>query len=125
MANERPYVSLLGRITDKDIMREQYRDNSIFAMPSWSETFGLVYIEALTQNVRLLYSKNDGIDGLLDNVGIAVDPQSVDSIATGLRKIICDYESFDGNKNVDFSLFDWSCIARRYFDIYKSTITEK
>lgn len=122
MANERPYVSILGRITDKNVMREQYRENSIYAMPSWSETFGLVYIEALTQNVRLLYSKNDGIDGLLDNVGIAVDPFSVDSIVDGLRKLLLEYESFDGNKKVDFSLFDWNSIANRYHNIYTSIV---
>lgn len=122
MANERPYVSMLGRITDRDKMRDMYWGNSIFAMPSWSETFGLVYIEALTQNDRLLYSKNDAIDGLIDNVGVAVDPYSVNSIAEGLKRLLLDYDKVDGNKNVDFSLFNWNCIANRYFDIYKSII---
>ena len=122
MAEERPYISLLGRITDKNKMRELYHENSIFAMPSWSETFGLVYIEALTQNLRLLYSRNDGIDGLLENVGVAVDPYSVDSIATGLRKLVTEYGSFEGNKNIDFSLFDWTCIADRYCELYKSIV---
>ena len=120
MAKERPYVSLLGRITDKDTMRGLYRENSIFAMPSWSETFGLVYIEALSQNLRLLYSNNDGIDGLLENVGVAVDPFSVDSIADGLRNLFLEYEKFDGNKKIDFSLFDWDCIAKKYYNIYTS-----
>lgn len=118
----KPYVTIAGRITDKSVLKEKYRECSIFAMPSWSETFGLVYIEALTQNIRLLYSKNDGIDGLLDNVGVAVDPYSVDSIANGLRKIVTEYGSFEGNKDVDFSLFDWTCIADRYCDLYKSIV---
>ena len=124
MVNARPYVSFLGRITDKEIMREKYIECSIFAMPSWSETFGLVYIEALTQNVRLLYSKNEGIDGLLDNVGVAVDPYSVVSIANGLRRLLLEYKGFDGIKNVDFSLFDWSCIANRYYRIYDSIVSK-
>ena len=122
MANERSYVTIYGRITDKTALKDKLREFSIFAMPSWSETFGLVYIEALTQNVRLLYSKNDGIDGLFDNVGVSVDPFSVDSIANGIRKLLTEYESFDGNKDVDFSLFDWSLIANRYFNIFKSIV---
>jgi len=125
MANERPYVSLIGRIAEKDKMRELYRENSIFAMPSWSETFGLVYIEALTQNVRLLYSRNDGIDGLLKDVGVSVDPFSVDSIAEGLRMLLSEYERFDGIKKVDFSLFDWNYIAKRYLAIYTSIVNKR
>ena len=122
MAEERPYVTIIGRISDKSALKDKYRECSVFAMPSWSETFGLVYIEALTQNIRLLYSKNDGIDGLLDNVGVAVDPYSVDSIANGLRQIVTEYGCFEGNKDVDFSLFDWTCIADRYCDLYKSIV---
>ena len=119
MAEERPYVTLVGRLTDKDRIREKFSENSIYAMPSWNETFGLVYIEALTQNLRLLYTKNDGVDGLFDNVGVAVDPFSVDSIREGLREILRKYDQFAGNKDVDFSNFDWSVIANRYYSVFE------
>lgn len=118
MAEERPYVSLIGKIYDKGLLIEQFRKNSIFAMPSWSETFGLVYIEALTQNLRLLYSENEGVDGLLDNVGVAVDPFSVESIRNGLRNLIENYGEFYGNAKVDFSTFDWNSIANRYVGMF-------
>ena len=122
MADERPYVSIVGRISDKDKLKELFRENCIFAMPSWAETFGLVYIEALTQNLRLLYAENDGIDGLLDNVGMAADPYSVDSIAAGLKKLIDNYDTSEGNSSVDFSIFDWNMIADRYVEIYEKMI---
>lgn len=122
MANERPYVTIVGRISDKNQMKEHFRKNSIFAMPSWGETFGLVYIEALTQNMRLLYAENDGIDGLIDNVGVAVNPYSVDSIAGGLKKVIADYDVLEGNRHVDFSDFDWTIIADRYVEIFDKLI---
>ena len=55
------------------------RSCSVFAMPSIFETFGLVYLEALSQNLPVVYTKGQGIDGMFDNtVGIGVDPLSVD-----------------------------------------------
>ena len=37
------------------------KEHQIFAMPSFNETFGLVYIEALSQNLPILYTKSEGI----------------------------------------------------------------
>ena len=94
-------------------------------MPSLYETFGLVYIEALTQNLRLLYTKGTGIDGLLDNVGEAVESPSVERIANGLRKLIKNYGHYDGLKKMDFSYFDWDVIADQYIEMFNSIIDKK
>ena len=59
-----------------------------FVMPSFSETFGMVYAEALLNGTPILYSKDTGFDGLFDNVGVVVDPHSLVSIGEGLRKIV-------------------------------------
>src|SRR5699024_12238501 len=40
-----------------------YRENDIFIMPSFSETFGLVYPEAMSQGLPVLYTKGQGFDG--------------------------------------------------------------
>ena len=48
-----------------------YRSSSIFIMPSTGETFGLVYIEALSQSLPVIYTKGDGVYGFLENVDIA------------------------------------------------------
>lgn len=46
-------------------------------MPSYHETFGLVYIEALTQHLAIVYTKGQGVDGMLDSsVGEAVKASS-------------------------------------------------
>ena len=67
-----------GIVSDKEKLRQLYLSNRIFAMPSKHETFGLVYIEALSQNLSLLYTKGQGIDNFFDfNIGIAVNPRSV------------------------------------------------
>ena len=113
------WIHYHGEVYDKDVLRKIYDSNDIFAMPSIFETFGLVYIEALTQNLRLLYTKGQGIDGLFGkSVGESVNPLSVKDIRCGLAKLLsCRYE-YTGNQNIDFELFRWSAIANVYKDMY-------
>lgn len=113
------WIHYHGEVYDKDVLRKIYDSNDIFAMPSIFETFGLVYIEALTQNLRLLYTKGQGIDGLFGkSIGESVNPLSVKDIRCGLAKLLsCRYE-YTGNQNIDFELFRWSAIANVYKDMY-------
>jgi glycosyltransferase involved in cell wall biosynthesis len=80
-------VTFLGSIPNTGI--DQYFANATaFVMPSFSETFGMVYAEALMNGTPILYSKGTGFDGLFENVGVAVDPYSTDSIEKGIRELI-------------------------------------
>ena len=78
------FVEYKGQIKDKSILMNLLRNNSLFAMPSLHDTFGLTYIEALSQQLPIVYTKGQGVDGLFENidnpVGIAVNPLSVDEI---------------------------------------------
>lgn len=118
------YIHYLGPIYDKVKLKEVFLQNSVFAMPSIHETFGLVYLEALSQNLRLIYTQGQGIDGLFEKVGIAVDPLSVDSIATGIEYIFNHFDDL-GNGEADFSDYDWGAIANRYIEIYKKVIGQE
>lgn len=118
-------ITYLGKIYDKQELIRQFRQHSIFAMPSIHETFGLVYLEALSQNLACLYTKGQGIDGLFDkSVGLAVHPLSVDEIKNGLRELIKNRQNYS-NESVDFSEFRWSFIAEKYLNFYKIIRNEK
>ena len=91
-------------------------------MVSIHETFGLVYLEALSQGLPILFSKNDGIDGTLpQNVGEAVDPLSPQNVKKGLINLIQNYHEYS-NEAVDFKTFKWKNIAQKYHDIYLKNI---
>src|SRR5699024_4350469 len=45
----------------KEDIRLQMSKHDIFIMPSRNETFGLVYIEALSQFLPIIYTKNEGV----------------------------------------------------------------
>lgn len=88
-------TNYLGPIHDKNKLREILESYHIFAMISLKETFGLVYIEALSQVLPILYTRNQGIDGMFkSNVGESVNPKSVDSIEKGLLKLVRNHHDY-------------------------------
>ena len=94
-------------------------------MPSLHDTFGLTYIEALSQQLPIVYTKGQGVDGLFENidnpVGIAVNPLSVDEIAEVIEIILKNPEKYS-NRQVDFNMFDWAKIAEQYIKDYEEVI---
>lgn len=115
-----------GKIFDKKKLRELYRSCSIFAMPSIHETFGLVYVEALSQNLAVLYTKEQGIDGLFDpSIGESVKALSVESIRSGLQKLIQNRRDYKGYEVIDFEQFRWRNIANKYLLMYYNIISTK
>ena len=112
-----------GKIFDKDKLRELYAKCSVFAMPSIHETFGLVYIEALTQNLAVIYTKDQGIDGLLNEcIGEKVNAHSTKSIQGAICKILDNRSDYLASEIVNFELFRWESIAKTYQQLYKNIL---
>ena len=113
-------IRYLGVIEDKNRLLELYRSHSFLALPSERETFGLVYVEALTQSLPIIYSENDGVDGLLpDGVGERIRPGSKRSIEEGILRLLSHYPEVPVSTLVDFERFDWTRIAGQYLRIYE------
>lgn len=108
-----------GKIQDKNVLRNIYRMCSVFAMPSVRETFGLVYVEAITQGLTVVYTRGEGFDGLLDKrVGEKLNTVSKKNICDALLKVILHRDCYSGNEVVDFEFFRWKNIAERYMALY-------
>lgn len=113
------FIEYLGKIYEKDKLVEIMRQCSLFAMPSIHETFGLVYIEALSQNLPIIYSKGQGVDGLFDRtIGERVNALSIDEICDAIYRILEEPSNYS-NGNVDFTVFDWNMIANNYKKYYE------
>jgi glycosyltransferase involved in cell wall biosynthesis len=116
------FIEYKGKIYDKEKLANIMQQSSLFVMPSINETFGLVYIEALSQNLPVIYSKGQGIDGLFDEtVGIRVNALSVDEIRDAIRNILENPNKYSNNK-VSFTDFDWKNIAEKYIGFYQDAI---
>ncbi len=120
LAGENPgTINYMGAIADRETLRNVYRDNHIFAMPAKTETFGLVYIEALTQAVPVLYIKNESIDGVFDiSVGERCPGIEISQIADSLKSLIANYSSYDFS-TIDFTIFRWKSISKAYLELYR------
>lgn len=106
----------------KEELIELYREADIFIMPSYSETFGLVYAEAMTQALPVVYTRGQGFDGQFEEgiVGFHVDPYSVNDIVRAIVQIINNYERISMNCIEKSIHFKWDEIIKKYCDIYKN-----
>lgn len=115
--NNKDWITNHGFIDDKNKLITVFRKNNYFVMPSKYETFGLVYIEALSQGLPVLYTIDQGIDGMFDlYVGEATLPDFTE-IRNNLEKLL-NKNQIDLSK-IDFENFRWSNIANKYLEIFK------
>lgn len=108
-----------GKIRDKNELLKIFRKNKYFAMPSIFETFGLVYIEAISQGLPVIFTKGQGIDGLFEfPVGESSKPD-IKSIYKACEILMNSHLKYNLNK-INFDMFDWNKIALKYENIIKS-----
>ena len=116
--SNKSFVTYLGKIYDVHKLMSHYREHTMFAMVSIHETFGLVYIEALSQGLPVLFTKGQGVDGVLnESAGIGVNPFSVNDIADAIKKILREQEHYS-NATVSFDTYRWKNIGELYYKEY-------
>ncbi len=98
MAAACPLVTLLPPRPMQALM-PLYREADVFLLPSRRETFGLVYAEAISQGLPVLYGRGQGFDGQFEDgrVGYAVDPDDPVAIADKVLSILGDYARFSAS----------------------------
>ena len=114
------YVLLLDK-ADKAALQGIYRQNHVFCMPSLHETFGLVYAEAMSQGLPVLYTRGQGFDGQFPEgeVGFSVDPSDPADIADKLLQCLKDYPARSARAAENSARFNWETIAGRYEALYR------
>ncbi len=112
---------ILHGFKNKEEIIELYRKSDIFIMPSKYETFGLVYIEALTQGLPLIYTRNQGFDGYFKEgeVGYSVIYDNVDEIVQKIIDISNKTWELEKLQDRVEEEFNWENIAKNYKSIYR------
>lgn len=108
-------------VVEKEKLLLYYRKADAFLMPSLTESFGLVYAEALTQGLPVIYSKNEGFDKTFPSgyVGYAVPANDILGIANGLKILFSSYNQVQKNCIIAAAKFSWDDIASVYYKIYR------
>lgn len=120
-----PYASHIDFLP-RDNLKTEYKKHDIFLLPSINETFGIVYIEALSQGIPIIYSKDQGVDGFFDHlsVGEKVNPNSTISIANAIMKISSSYDLYQWTNKTLLESFNWNNIAKKYESIYSEILND-
>lgn len=110
--------------TNKEGLLNYYRDSDIFVMPSIHETFGIVYIEAMSQGLPLIYTKGQGFDGQFydGEVGYSVEADSPLDISQRIKDILVDYKKISSNCMNNVGRFSWDEISKIYEDLYNEVL---
>lgn len=120
-----PFVEYLGAFPPEEV-KAHMRHAHVFVMPSKTETFGLVYVEALSQGLPVVYTRGQGFDGWVDEgeAGWGVSSRNPEELARRILDIWRNYPHFSQNAAVvDLSPFDWDNIAARYLKVYEDAIS--
>jgi|TARA_R100000049_G_C1957034_1_gene115380 glycosyltransferase involved in cell wall biosynthesis len=114
------FVVVCGRLPKEELLKV-YRRSRLFVMPSFTETFGLVYLEALSQGCAVICSSGEGIDGMWEVPFIrSVEPESVDDIARTIVELVA---AFPEGIPVSWSTaqvgkFSWTQTADEYLEFF-------
>ncbi|SOC38421.1 glycosyltransferase family 4 protein [Ureibacillus acetophenoni] len=118
-----PFANYLDPVGKEELIHI-FRDNDIFVMPSILETFGLVYAEAMSQGLPVIYSRGQGFDRQFSEgeVGYSVEAKSVGEIADKIQKVIERYDDLSKNCIIQVDKFNWNRINNEYLDLYEEIV---
>ena len=120
-------VTALGRIRDRQRLQALYREHDILVMPSFHETFGLAYIEALSQGMPIVHSRGQGVDGYFapGTVAAAVDPADPASIAAGIGALAARLPGVRADCLRQARRFAWGEVGETYRETYRAIVGDQ
>lgn len=128
--NLRDHVEFLGYVPNEELPT-YYRRSDIFVLPSATESFGLVFAEAMSCGLPVAASNvggipetvRDGIDGLL------CPPDDPESLRHNIGRLIDSKkkreEMSQSQRQRILTHYPWEHIAARYAEVYESALESK
>ena len=103
-------------------IQDLLRQVDMLAVPSHTETFGLVYAEAMSQGLPVIYTRGQGFDGQFPEgtVGYSVDSHDAEEMAEKIVKVCERYDELSQDCADAVQRFRWDGIAREYRRIYEA-----
>jgi glycosyltransferase involved in cell wall biosynthesis len=112
-------VIFTDRLTDEE-MKHMYGIASVYVMPSVSEPFGIIALEAISAGTPTIASKTSGVCETFHNC-LKVDFWDSDEIANKIISLL-RYESLSEtlteNGKQEIELFTWDNVAEKTLDVY-------
>ena len=120
---QKSFVSMIDKMPKESLIK-QYREADIFVMPSHYESFGLVYAEAMSQGLPVIYTRGQGFDKNFEDgvIGYSVNDREIDDVVNHILRIAEDYSSISRRCIEKVFIFDWNLIAQQYLTVYNKVV---
>lgn len=118
-----PWLTHRPHTRDRVLLRSIMREHDVFIMPSFSETFGLAYVEALSQGLPAIHSRGEAISGLFTDgvVSAAVDPRNPDEMADAVEKLHASRPMTWRRCIEETQSYRWPSVAERVHAVYRAS----
>lgn len=116
-----------GYVSAREQLMQIYRDCDLMVVPSFRESFGLVYAEAMSQGLAVIYSKNQGFDGFFPDglVGFAADAYDLNDIAGKILRVRELLPQLSKSALASVGAFHWNAVASKLGGMYQKILSPK
>jgi glycosyltransferase involved in cell wall biosynthesis len=99
-----------------------YRRNDILISASMQEGMSNAMLEAMASGLPIITTRCEGLDELMADNGIVVEPANAGSIAAAVKKLaddpqLCRQMSLAARRRAE--QFSWSRVAEQYLALYE------
>jgi glycosyltransferase involved in cell wall biosynthesis len=104
-----------------------FESSGIFVLPSESENFPVVLMEAMAAGMAIITTKGTGCEEVVGGVALLVSPKNPTEIREALSRLICKpalREELGRNARRRLeNCFSWQAIGRQYAELYENFAT--
>ena len=123
-------VLLLGRIPHPEVIREMAWCD-IFALVSWNESFGIVYVEAMAAGKPIIACTDSGIADVVEDgtQGCLVEPKNVAAAAAALDRLLRSEQDRqrmgDNARSLVHERLTWNMNTQRLLQIFNACLAAR
>lgn len=117
-------VTLAGQLS-RDQLADKLATCDAFVLPSYAETFGIVFIEAMSSGLPAIGTVCGGPEDIITpESGFLVQPGDVDALAMKMKTLYETYEQFDKEKirQSIVSRFDFQLAGKKLIQVYTKAL---
>ena len=117
-----PQDRVLGQIEGMEAMKRFYAGCDVLLVPSQAEPFGMVYLEAMSQGVPVIYTRGQGFDGQFPEgeIGYGAACGDVREQADRLIQIVDNYAERSRRCVARAAEYAWPVVAQKWLALYAS-----
>lgn len=107
-----------------------FRDSDVFILTSLAESFGIVFLEAMSCALPIIGARTGGIPGIVsEENGILVEPTDVEKIKQAILKMMHQpelrKEMGQMNRQKMIEQYSWQHVADMYLNVYHRSLDKK